>query len=404
MNCIKIKARKKRGSTLPLVILGVVLLVIIGLSIIDLSTHSSVFAIHNATDIKARTAADAGVADAVFQMNEKLKVVPWVDDSYPADSDVELLGSDATYDYIVNKVDGVYTVEGTGHALNKTRVVNATLELRSAFDFAVFARDFIEFKSKTVVSWYNNQPDDWPLQVCVGSVKSGSIILRGDTFINGDVLVGATGDPEVVITGSKNYTISGESYPLRFNPILPSITPSAVLALMPSQGDIKNSVTINTSGKYRNIDLGNSEVIKIDEPITLFITGDILLGNSAGIEIGGTSDTDNDASLTIYLAGRLIGNYGAGFNNLTTDAKRLGIYCLDSCTEARWKNGTNFVGTFYAPGADIVLDNSGDIYGSIVGKSYIQKNSGEIHYDASLRDRSITDIGVRFAIKRWSEP
>ncbi|MFH1371064.1 MAG: collagen-binding domain-containing protein [Planctomycetota bacterium] len=404
MKCKKTNAQNRNGSALALVMLGVVLLVIIGLSIIDLSTHSSVFAVRSAIDIKARTAADAAVADAVFQMNEKLKVRPWTDDSFPAASNVELLNSNATYDYAVSKIDDVYTVVGTGHAINKTRVVNGALDLRSAFDFAVFARDFIELKSKTLITWYNNKSTDWPLQVGVGSINAGAITLRSDSTIKGDVLVGATGDPDVVIGGSKGATITGDAYPMMFNPILPSITPPAVLAAASSLGDIKNTTTISSSGKYKTINLGNSEVITIDEPVTLYITDDITFGNSARIIIGGPTDTDNDASLTIYLTGNMNGDNGAGFNNLTTDAKRLAIYCMDSCKKVTLKNGSDFRGTLYAPEAAIIMDNSGDIYGSIIGSSYIQRNSGVIYYDASLRKRTVNDEGVRFVINRWSEP
>ena len=397
-------AHNRRGSALPLVMLGVLLLVIIGLSIIDMSTYSSVFAVRSGLDIRARVAADAAMADAVYQMNKKLDEVPWTDDSFPAATDVKLLNCDATYDYVVSKVDGVYRVMGTGHAVEKTRIVEGTLVLRSAFDFAVFARDFIEFKAKTLVTWYNNQPDDWPLQVGVGSIDSGAVTLKSESVVNGDVLVGVTGDPEIVIDKKSSITITGDAYPMKFNPILPSITPPVGLAAMPLLDKLEKTETISASGKHRAIDLKNNRQITIDEPVTLYITGDIYFGNSAGIIIGGPTDLDNDASLTIYLVGNMNAGYGSGFNNLTTDAKRLAIYCMDSCSKINLKNSSDFRGTIYAPEADIIMDNSGDIYGSIVGRSYIQRNSGTIYYDASLRDRSVTDVGVRFVINRWSEP
>jgi len=50
-----------------------------------------------------------------------------------------------------------------------------------------------------------------------------------------------------------------------------------------------------------------------------------------------------------------------------------------------------------------VLLNSGDMYGSVIGNSVEQKNSATFHYDVTLREVSIEDIGVRFVIRDWQE-
>jgi len=49
------------------------------------------------------------------------------------------------------------------------------------------------------------------------------------------------------------------------------------------------------------------------------------------------------------------------------------------------------------------LFNGVELFGAIVGKTIAQDAAGSIHYDASLRQVSATDVGVRFVVERWSE-
>ena len=79
------------------------------------------------------------------------------------------------------------------------------------------------------------------------------------------------------------------------------------------------------------------------------------------------------------------------------------MLCLPTCTYIKLKNSANFYGAIYAPYANITLDNGADVYGSIVGSTFILKNNGTFFYDANLRDRTVNDALVRFTTDRWSE-
>ncbi|MBN2020127.1 MAG: hypothetical protein JW749_07880 [Sedimentisphaerales bacterium] len=398
----KIKPQKTRmkGSLMGIVLLICLICAIVGTGLLALAFHSRMLGIRAGDEITARLAADAAVANAIFQLNEKLKVKPWDDSSLPTASTVSLLNSDATFDYTVSNAGGVYTITGTGRGVRTSRVVESTLRLYSPFDYAVLTRSSLELKSSATVDWYNNQADDWPLQIGTTSTASGAITLLSNTTVNGDIVVGAGGDPASVISSSG--TITGNIYPMISNPELPTITVPDWLAAMSSGGVIKKESSFVT-GKFSGMTLGTNDTITITEPIVLYITGDITLGNSAIIEIGGATDTDNNASLIIYLAGNLEGKYSSGFNNLTMDAKRLYIYGLDSCTSIALKNSADFRGAIYAPNAAVDLDNSGNIYGSVVSDSFVLRNSAVVYYDANLRDRTVNDEAVRFVIHRWSE-
>jgi hypothetical protein len=336
-------------------------------------------------------------------MNEKLKVRPWDSSSLPAASGVSLLKCDAKFDYTVSENAGVYTVHGTGRAGHSVRSIEGTLRVSSVFDYALFARDTLELKTNSSVDWINNEPGDWPLQVGTNSTNSGAITFKSSTTVNGDVVVGFGGDPDAVINAGSGVTITGDTYAMFSNAVLPSVSVPAWLASMPSGGTINTARELTASGKYDSIDLGSTNVLTITEPVVLYITNGAILKNSARIDIGGSGDTDNDASLIIYLAGNLECKNSSQVNNLTADATRFTFYGLDSCTQIVLKNGTNFYGAMYAPNAFMDLHNSAYMYGSIVGESILLRNSANFYYDVALRDRTVNDDAVRFVIQRWSE-
>ena len=397
MNRKSLFKKTRYGVVLPLVALIVLLLVIIGLSVTGLGLHSRLFAIRSAGNITARSAADAAVSDAIFKMNEKLKVKPWNNSSLPAASNVALLNSDATYDYVVTENNNIYTVQGTGKSLNNTHTINSILRLTSPFDYALLTRNTIELKNSAKIGWYNNKPGDWPMKVGTTSTATSDITLMNGATIDGDVMVGVGGDPEAIINGKSSAVITGDAYPFTYIPPLPSVIVPDPVASMSSGSPITTSTTISASGKYSGINLGINQVLTINVPVTLYITGAVLLGQGAEIKI------NSGGSLVIYVGGNVIGSNSAGFNNATADAKKLGIYCLDTCTDVRFKNGCIFYGTIYALGAAVIIDNSADVHGALVSNSLIVKNAGKLLYDANLRNRTVNDELTRFAISRWSE-
>ena len=183
---------------------------------------------------------------------------------------------------------------------------------------------------------------------------------------------------------------------------LPDVTVPGWLESLSSGGDIENNATITTSGKYDSIDLGNNEVITIDGSVSLYITGDIELGNGAQLQIVNES-TNPDASLKLYIGGDYEGKNGSNMNNDTQNPRKLRVYGLNSCNQMVFKNSSDFYGTIYAPNTEVIFQNSADAYGSVVAGEFEQKNSADFNYDASLRDEDKNNEGVRFVITRWKE-
>jgi len=388
---------KKRGSAIPLAVVAVLILLAMGTGLLSMGLHSRTISLRITSDIAARCAADAGLIKALFEMNEKLKVDPWNGGSLPLETNVSLPNFDASYSYrVTGDASGGYSVESTGTSGQAQRTVSCDLELRGPFEAAIFTENGIELKNSAVVDWYNFTADDRMMQIGTNSILPGAIGLRNSATVNGDVVVGLSGNPDIVID-DYGATVTGDTRALTERYVMPPITVPEWLESLPSSGIIHNDTTITNSARYSGIYLGNSETVTISGDTTLYITGDIVLGNSAELGI------ESDSSLIMYLDGNFEGKNSSTINNLTEDAQNLKIYGLDSCEILRFKNSSDFYGAIYAPNADVVMDNSSTIYGSIVSDSFEQRNSGTFNYDVLLRDVSINDEALYFTITNWRE-
>lgn len=388
---------QERGSALALVLSVLVILLLMGTGLLNLGLQNRLAAIRTASEIAARSAADAGLTKALFEMNQMLQVKPWDDSGLPEATNEMLSNCDATLSYTISEDDGVYTIESAGYCGRIEKTVSGVLRFQGLFEYAIFAKGNIDLKAGATVDWYNYGEDDENLKVGSHSTAAGSIALKNKSTVNGDVVVGVGGDPDIVINDN-GADITGRTYAMMKRQHMPPITVPEWLGSLPSGRAIKKNTEISSSGKYDEIDLKKNKEIEIVGNVTLYVVGDVILGKSAQVVID-----DDDASLIMYIGGDVEGKSGSAFNNKSKDAKKLKIYGLNTCNNLRFKNSTVFYGAIYALDADVIFDNSADAFGSVAAKSFKQKNSAAFHYDASLRDISANDEGVRFTVKRWQE-
>ncbi|MHC4207948.1 MAG: DUF7305 domain-containing protein [Planctomycetota bacterium] len=393
----KLLQTKRRGSAVPLVMVVVMILLAMGVGLLDLGMKGRIYSIRTASDISARCAADAGMTMAMFEMNEKLKIKPWNDSSLPGATNQSLPYSEAVFTYTITGDSGNgYTIESVGTSGNAERKVVCTLKPEGPFEFAVFTENGAELKNSALVDWYNFSADDETLKFGTNSIASGAFLFKNSCTINGDVVVGVGGNPDIVIDDF-GATITGDTRVMIEKNTLPPIAVPQWLDSLPSSGTITNDSIVTNSGKYNSINLKNSNTLLIDGDVTLYVTGEIILGNSAEVQI------DNDASLVLYLGGDFEGKNSSTINNLTEDSKKLQIYCLDTCESMVFKNSTDLYGAIYAPNAEVLMNNSANVYGAVVARDFELRNSGTFNYDVSLRDASVNDEAVRFVVTNWHE-
>ena len=395
---------KKSGFALAVILIALVVLLIAGLGLLTLCRHTMLFAIRNVSEITARAAADAGLEKALLELNKKLKAKAIDDGTLPHAALENLPNSQESFSYTVTKdtINNCYVVESIGKSGSVEKKVKASLQLQGPFDYALFTKNYMELKNGTVVDCPDCGATGNILQVGTNSTKAASVMMKAGVTVKGDVAVGVGGDPNIVITTKSEATITGRTYALAEQNVLTPVTVPSALALLPTEPGINNNTTITASGKYDSIHLGNGEIIKIDGPVALYITNDVVLDNSAQLQIVDAA-TNPNASLTLYLGGNLTCKNGSIINNLTKDPKKLKIFGLDSCKWLTFMTASDFYGAVYTPAAGVRMNNSVEVFGSIVADSFIQAVAAGYHYDASLKKVNQTDDLVRFVIQKWFE-
>ena len=408
---------KQSGSVLALVLLVVLISFIIGTGLLALGTQSRVAAINQVQDMKARSAADAGLERAVQEINNALTAGTWSDSVTPYVSKAVLPYSDSIYS-VKTAYDGTdgYTVVSVGTDGNRTRTVNATLRLKSLFEYAILLKETLILKAGATVDGYDSRDPsitDVGLQVATVSTSPDQIILNMGSTVEGEVLVGVGGDTDTVIK-DLGATTQGE-FTMVQEPPFPQIT-APLLTPMGTGISVAGTTTVITpadSGKYSNIrveqvsekikgttytDLGTLEVSGGE--VELHVTGDIWLGQGCEILV------KDDATLILYVDGDIVcGNGGGmGYSGSPEDPSHVQLYATGSGEQDfDLKAKDKWSGVVYAPNADITIFAKGDVYGSFIADSLEFKADGDMHYDAALSEVAVDEIGVRFVIDRWYE-
>ncbi|MHC4286622.1 MAG: DUF7305 domain-containing protein, partial [Planctomycetota bacterium] len=357
--------------------------------------------VRSSSHIAARSAADAGLTKALFTINRQMDNKTFNDNSLPHVTNERIPNTNSSFSYNVSKTktaDGndLYKLSCAGNSGRFHKKVNCTLEMKGIFEYAIWVAGSLDLKSGTTISAYNQGADDPPLQIGTNSTDSGAITAKTGVTIDGDIVVGPGGDPDVVINNTTEAAITGETYPSLTTHKTPTTIVPQYLADMVSSGSIDTSAAISSAAKYDTINLGGAtgydpnkvDKVSVDSNVEIYVMGDLKLGNGDEVII------QPDASLTIFLGGNLYVDNSGGINNLTKDPTKLQIFGLDTCKNMDFKNSGTFYGAIYAPDADIHLFNSFNLYGAVVGKSFSQDMNANFYYDMNLREVDPTMIGV----------
>jgi hypothetical protein len=353
----------------------------------------------------ARSAADAGVTKAVFQMNEKLKVIPWDGSQLPEVTGETLPNSDAIYSYAVTGdiVNG-YGLKSEGTYGLRDKTINCSLSLAGLFESAIFARQMLILKAGTLIDGYNSgDPLDTNIDVHVGtkSILPDSIILNPGVVVKGNIAVGVGGNVEIVIKdlGASTY----RKYSMLKDVDMPLITPPELVDTGSGINVHGTTITVGPTdnGQYDEIELkkaANPGILEINGgDVILYITGDISLGQNCEIVI------KDGSTLILYLDGDMDAANNAGINNegVPSSFKLFGTSTEEQSFVLRAKSES--LGAIYAPNADVIIMADGDIFGAIIAKSVELKSGGNFYYDKALREVGTNDDAIRFVIGRWHE-
>jgi len=409
MNKIRQFQRRRKDSVIALVLLAMVLLFVAGMGLLSLGLKSRQTAIRAASDIAAQCAADAGLAKALYEMNEKLKIKPWNDSTLPYATGAALPNCDATYNYTVTQdaITSDYVIYAIGTCGGLQRATQTTLALVGPYEYALLVKNNIELKNGTTIDQYNFGAGAENLQIGTLSTADGAINSRFGVTIDGDVLVGVGGNPDTVINSQQEAVITGECRALTEELKILDVVVPGYLESLTSQGKLTGSATWSGPLKYDNIDLLPTKTITIDGPAEVYVVGTVKTKLNCTIRIVGTNP---DASLILYVGGDgsttkgFILGMGATIANEHFDPRKIQIYGLNTCGKIEFQGlNQSYYGTVYAPQANVVAGNSFQIYGCVVANNFSQVVNANFHFDASLRDVTVNDPVVKFTVGKWSE-
>jgi hypothetical protein len=247
-----------------------------------------------------------------------------------------------------------------------------------AFCRGIWVEEGISIGNEASVDWCVCGTDypEYDFKIMTNSTAASAVRLYNDAWVNGDIVVGADGDSSAVVknTGADvNGIIYAADDPWGFMPV--PAPPG-----LPLMGALKGTATISSSGQYSSITIPNGCAVTIDapSPIVLYVTGDLILGNYAELQIVG------DGSLQLYVGGNILCGKGSLINTESEDPKKLRIYGLAADASVDLKANGVFHGTIYAPDTDVILHNNYSFYGAVAAKSFTQGAKSVFYYDASL--------------------
>jgi len=393
---------------MPLALVAVMILLAVGVGLLSLGYNGRIFSIRTASDIAARCAADAGVEIALFEMNKKLQVKPYMEGTLPEVINVKLPYSDEVCSYnVTGNLASGYVITSIGQFGQAQRAVRATIGLKGVFDHAILTKGSLWLKSGTVVDGYNSEDlGDNEVEVSIGSMSAtnDSVVLNNGVVIDGDVSV-AGGDIDTVIkdlgakiTGGKYISAPVHtpevSLPALFDKGTNISAKGETVTISPADNGIYTGINLKTTGIPGVLEIDGGDVV-------LHVTGDIQLGNSCEIII------KDGSTLTIYTDGNIVCALDSGINSEAPPEKSTAfqLYATGEGTQDfDIKAKSNFTGVIYAPNANVDLYANGNAYGAIVAGSFDFKNGGNFFYDEALKKKNDPDDDVvQFVVTRWDE-
>ena len=396
------KRNKNRNSgfTMALVLSVIVLLLLLGSSLLGLSQNAEISSIRRSQEIVAKCAADAGLTKVLSDLNVAYEQGTLDLDNLPSESSVNIENFDANFGYVIYlNAQGDIIIDSTGTAGPCYRTVHCRVQVHSnRFEHALFGNN-LEIKNGPFIDGYNSDIGNYggvnisSISIATNNTDSGAIKLGNNGYINGDIVVGPSGNPSEVVDRGNNFDVTGTMSAAEEEKNIPIVAPPSLDNRGPTP-----SGTITENGRCSEIVISNGDTITIDGHITLNITGKVEIDNNSQIEI------TEGSSLTLYIADAFKISNGGKINNLTQKPPNCIIfstatskvdYCLD--------NDGEFYGALYAPNGKVEITNNAVIYGAILGKEIKIDNCAEIYGDKALLKGTLNDDDTTLVMGKWWE-
>jgi len=167
--------------------------------------------------------------------------------------------------------------------------------------------------------------------------------------------------------------------------------------VIPASGTVNgtNYTYVLGNGDYQldSLSLASGQSVLITGNARLFVKGDTTVTSDAFVRIAPGATIE-------YYSGGNINMAGKGMINDPGQAINFSLYGLPSCSSISYSGQSQFIGTVYAPEADISMSGSADGIGAFVGNSVKMSGGMGLHYDESLQGNPKEG---KYLVASWNE-
>ncbi|AQQ72167.1 hypothetical protein SMSP2_02548 [Limihaloglobus sulfuriphilus] len=309
----------------------------------------------------------------------------------------------ASYSFQI-KTDKNFTqfeLAASGRCANETKDIHALLVPRGPW-FGIGTKNGFILHVHTSLG---TVPSNAKMVMATNSIVKNSVELKNGVVVPGDIVVGPGANPDEVVSlkhgAGVTGTISTNYEKIEFPDVVAPVLPNRS---WPKTKGNSNEIVIDSSGAYPGIKTKNSDVIRIEGDVEMVIDGDFSLGNGSEVRIS------NGSSLRLYCTSKFEAKNGSGIINenyssggsdesIVNAAKSFKLFGTPSCSIVNLKNSSELVGSVYAPDALLLLHNSADFYGALLGGLMVDiRNSGTFYYVDGLYepdDESVASLKLK---------
>ena len=443
----------EKGLVLPLVIMIVVVLLMLGVVLMQLTTSEILQVSMDGKYLQAYYIARAG-ADATASYIENnpdgIDIANFIDNINNNQSASTSLGSGTfTVNVTRDTTNGLINIVSTGSFGNVqvpvTISINENIILGAPgipgipdtpltdFDMALFSNGYITMYGSASVTGRTG----------TNSTIADSITMDGGTKISGDLIIGpganinnvlnipSWAQTSTFVTGQISNLPKIRQYTLPQYPTFPTITPdNAVLNVGPWP---QQTYTISSDGYYSSINLSQGGVLTIDvssnnriirvgslnmpqgfiilngsHNLTLYVDNSISLSGGSIVNCtssGKKYSLGNPSQLIMYYSGSntitiangnsFVGSiYAQNANiDLSGGGYVLGNVITGGSSVKMSGGSTANVQAIFAPNADFVLTGGGTLYGAVIAKTFYTDGDGKIIYSNSINNFPLSNLG-----------
>ena len=314
---------------------------------------------------------------------------------------------------IVKSTGTVLWTNGPVTAISRSVLVNAGTS--TPFEGAILAKNGVTLSGGATVDSFNSQNTNYSnnglydpsRHEANGSIMTDAsnvvmtplINMSGNAHVYGHVFTGpgdtisysgnaTVGDTNFAGPGIESGWSSGTA-----NILIPAapIMPTVSWLPMPPMAPVLGTNTYTFAGlgvgttNYYQIpssfgNLSSHDKILISGPgvVALDVEGNFQMSGQSSIVVG------SNASLVAWFNGDPQLS-GGGTINQSGNATNITFYGTANCTSIQYSGGSSFIGTIYAPYADVNWSGSTAVSGSVVANSFTDSGGANIHYDEGLQ-------------------